>query len=97
MRCFQNRVGTGTAAVAAGADLGFVAESQITHFGPVQFYMAKVPETADINTWEPSGSVWFKAASISARGSPLTSGVETWPAYGISYSYSPTFDSRYMP
>jgi hypothetical protein len=83
MRCYQNRAGTSTATVAAGTDLGFIAESQITHFGPVQFYMARVPNTADINTWEPSGNVWFKAASISAQGSPLTSGVQTWPAYGI--------------
>jgi hypothetical protein len=86
MRCFQNRVGSSTATVTAGSDLGFVAESSITHFGPVQFYMAKVPEGADINTWDPSGNVWFKAASISARGSPLTSGPETWPAYRMSFS-----------
>jgi hypothetical protein len=86
MRCFQNRAGTSTATVSAGSDLGFVAESSITHFGPVQFYMAKVPDGADINTWEPSGNVWFKAASISARGSPLGSGPETWPAYRMSFS-----------
>lgn len=81
MRCFQNRVGSSTATVAAGEELGFVAVSAITHFGPVQFYMAKVPDGADINTWDPAGNVWFKVASISAQGSPLGSGVETWPAY----------------
>jgi hypothetical protein len=81
MRCFQNRAGTNTATIEAGTELGFVAETSITHFGPVQFYMAKVPDSANINTWDPSGNVWFKAASISARGSPLGSGVETWPAY----------------
>jgi hypothetical protein len=43
--------------------------------------MAKVPESADINTGEAAGNVWFKAASISAVGSPLTSGATTWPAY----------------
>ncbi|KAI4631744.1 uncharacterized protein J4E87_002450 [Alternaria ethzedia] len=84
MRCFQNRPGTGTAVVAAGDNLGFVAETSITHFGPVQFYMAKVPDSANVNTWEPAGNVWFKAASISAVGSPLTSGESTWPAYGKS-------------
>lgn len=81
MRCFQNRPGTGTATVAAGDTLGFVAAASISHFGPVQFYMAKVPDSADINTWEAAGNVWFKAASISAVGSPLTSGESTWPAY----------------
>jgi hypothetical protein len=88
MRCFQNRAGTNTATIEAGADLGFVAETSITHFGPVQFYMAKVPDSANINTWDPSGNVWFKAASISARGSPLGSGVETWPAYRTFLRYS---------
>ena len=34
MRCFQNRAGTGTATIAAGEKLGFVAMSSISHFGP---------------------------------------------------------------
>ncbi|KAH9879001.1 hypothetical protein J1614_002436 [Plenodomus biglobosus] len=84
MRCFQNKAGTGTATVAAGVTLGFVATTSISHFGPVQFYMAKVPDNADINTWEAAGNVWFKAASISAVGSPLTSSESTWPAYRTS-------------
>ncbi|KEZ45495.1 hypothetical protein SAPIO_CDS1816 [Scedosporium apiospermum] len=66
MRCFQMRPGTTTATIAAGEKLGFVANAEVTHFGPVQFYMAKVPDTADINTWEAAGNVWFKAGSISA-------------------------------
>jgi hypothetical protein len=72
--------------VAAGDTLGFVAAASISHFGPVQFYMARVPDSADINTWEAAGNVWFKAASISAVGSPLTSGESTWPAYRKSSS-----------
>ena len=67
--------------MAAGDTLGFVAAASISHFGPVQFYMAKVPDSADINTWEAAGNVWFKAASMRAVGSPLTSGESTWPAY----------------
>ncbi|KAF2874733.1 glycoside hydrolase [Massariosphaeria phaeospora] len=83
MRCFQNKAGTGTATVAAGETLGFVANAQVTHFGPVQFYMAKVPDAANINTWEAAGNVWFKGASISAVSGPngLTSDEATWPAY----------------
>lgn len=83
MRCFQNRAGTATATIAAGQTLGFVANAMVTHFGPVQFYMAKVPDSANINTWEAAGNVWFKVASISAiKGSgPLTSDEKTWPAY----------------
>ncbi|KAI0137799.1 lytic polysaccharide monooxygenase [Hypoxylon sp. NC0597] len=80
MRCFQARAGTGTATVAAGDVLGFVANAAVTHFGPVQFYMAKVPEGADINTWDPAGNVWFKIGSITAVP-PLGSSEATWPAY----------------
>jgi hypothetical protein len=82
------RSGTGTATVAAGDTLGFVAAASISHFGPVQFYMAKVPEGQDVNTWEAAGNVWFKAAKIdavpSANGGALTSDEMTWPAYSMS-------------
>ncbi|ORY14658.1 glycoside hydrolase [Clohesyomyces aquaticus] len=84
MRCFQVGKGKSTAKVAAGDTMGFVAAAEISHFGPVQFYMAKVPDNADINTWEPSGNVWFKAAKIDAvpsGGGALTSDEKTWPAY----------------
>ncbi|KAI1182201.1 lytic polysaccharide monooxygenase [Nemania serpens] len=80
MRCYQMKGGAGYATVAAGDELGFVAASAVTHFGPVQFYMARVPDGADVNTWEPAGNVWFKAASITAVP-PLGSGESTWPAY----------------
>jgi hypothetical protein len=80
MRCYQMKGGSGTATVAAGEELGFVAASAVTHFGPVQFYMARVPDNADINTWEAAGNVWFKAGSISAVP-PLGSSESTWPAY----------------
>ncbi|KAI0880282.1 glycoside hydrolase family 61 protein [Annulohypoxylon maeteangense] len=80
MRCYQARAGTNTATVAAGSELGFVANAAVSHFGPVQFYMAKVPEGADINTWEPAGNVWFKIGSITAVP-PLGSSEATWPAY----------------
>ncbi|CAI4214048.1 unnamed protein product [Parascedosporium putredinis] len=80
MRCFQARAGTSTATIAAGKTLGFVANAAVTHFGPVQFYMAKVPEGADINTWEAAGNVWFKAGSISA----VKAGADwSWPAYSL--------------
>jgi hypothetical protein len=46
MRCFQNKAGTGTATISAGSVLGFVANAEVSHFGPVQFYMARVPEGA---------------------------------------------------
>ncbi|KAI0179572.1 glycoside hydrolase family 61 protein [Hypoxylon sp. FL1284] len=80
MRCYQLRAGTATATVAAGDTLGFLAVSSITHFGPVQFYAARVPDGANVNTWEAAGNVWFKIGSISAVP-PLGSTESTWPAY----------------
>jgi hypothetical protein len=85
MRCYQMRAGTNTATVAAGDTLGFVAVSSITHFGPLQFYMAKVPESANVNSWEAAGNVWFKAGKIDAvQTQPMGSDAKTWPAYGES-------------
>lgn len=80
MRCYQMKAGTGTATVAAGETLGFLALSAVTHFGPVQFYAARVPDGADINTWEAAGNVWFKIGSITAVP-PMGSSEATWPAY----------------
>jgi len=81
IRCFQMRAGTGTAAVAAGEELGFVPDQGVTHPGPVQFYMARVPEGKDINTWEASGNVWFKAASINGLNPAAKTSGFTWPTY----------------
>ena len=90
MRCYQMKSGTGTATVAAGSTLGFVAAAQISHFGPLQFYMARVPDSADINSWDASGNVWFKAASIDAvkpAGGAYTNDETTWPAYSTSITH----------
>ncbi|KAK4187751.1 hypothetical protein QBC35DRAFT_452026 [Podospora australis] len=71
--------------------LGFNVASSggIVHFGrPCQFYMARVPDDKDINTWEPqgTGNVWFKVGSISAvlssgEGKIRKGDEGTWPAY----------------
>ncbi len=83
MRCFQMRTGTSTATVAAGDTMGFIANAVVGHFGPVLFYMAKAPDSADLNTWDAAGNVWFKVADLSAIQRPgcLTSDAATWPAY----------------
>jgi len=85
IRCFQMRAGTGTASVAAGSTLGFVADQGVTHPGPVQFYMARVPEGANINTWEAAGKVWFKAGEMDGTPGGSSGGTSfNWPAYSIA-------------
>ncbi|CZR59460.1 uncharacterized protein PAC_09352 [Phialocephala subalpina] len=54
----------GTATAAAGGTLGFVADQGVDHPGPVQFYMAKVPDGTTIDAWDGSGKVWFKVAYL---------------------------------
>ncbi len=80
IRCFQMRPGTGFATVAAGGNIGFIADQTVTHPGPVQFYMARVPEGRDLNTWEATGPVWFKVGSIGAEGAG-TGKALAWPTY----------------
>ncbi|KAK0670337.1 glycoside hydrolase [Cercophora samala] len=90
MRCYQMRAGTATATVSAGSRLGFAAMSAVTHFGPVSFYMARVPDGANVNTWEPAGNVWFKVGEISAQAGPdgkLGSTEQNWPAYNQKEVY----------
>ena len=80
IRCFQRGKARTTATLAAGGTLGFIAMSSITHFGPVQMYMAKVPQGQDINNWDGSGQVWFKAGSL---GATMSGGKLTWPHFGM--------------
>ncbi|KAK4447176.1 putative glycoside hydrolase [Podospora aff. communis PSN243] len=83
IRCFGGSPGKATVTVAAGDTLGFVASASVMHFGPCQFYMARVPDDKDINTWEATGNVWFKAGSLSAvqSGGALSGNAATWLAY----------------
>ena len=62
IRCYELSPGTGaqTYTVKAGDNVGFVAKSSISHPGPLQFYMAKVPSGKTAADWDGSGNVWFK-------------------------------------
>jgi hypothetical protein len=42
--------------------------------------MAKVPDTANINTWEATGAVWFKVSSTSGTS---TGANFNWPTYSM--------------
>ncbi len=85
MRCFGGSTpGKNVATVAAGDTLGFVVSTGIMHFGPCQFYMARVPDGQKVESWGGEGEVWFKVGSLSAKdggGQPLKGDEATWPAY----------------
>jgi len=70
-----------TQTVAAGSNIGFTAKASISHPGPLQVYLAKVPSGKTAATWDGSGNVWFKifGQGPSGLGSSLT-----WPTNGMS-------------
>lgn len=49
-----------TLSVAAGQNIGFTANPNIYHPGPLLAYLAKVPSGKTAANWDGSGSVWFK-------------------------------------
>jgi hypothetical protein len=85
LRCNQGGlVGAGaTATVAAGSSVTFTADTAVYHQGPISFYLAKAPSTAD--SFDGSGAVWFKIKDIGPTFS--SSGTASWD---LSLSYSVT-------
>ncbi|PSN69847.1 hypothetical protein BS50DRAFT_488818 [Corynespora cassiicola Philippines] len=81
IRCYELSPGTGaqTYTVKAGDNVGFVAKSSISHPGPLQFYMAKVPSGKTAADWDGSGNVWFK---IYEQGATISSGGMSWASSG---------------
>lgn len=62
MACYEKsgRAAAAVQTVAAGARVGFVSSNSMGHPGPLIFYMARVPDGQNVNSWSPSGNVWFK-------------------------------------
>lgn len=62
MRCYEKpgRRAAAVQTVAAGTRFGFTSNAPMGHPGPSLFYMARVPDGQDVNSWVPSGNVWFK-------------------------------------
>ncbi|KAI8938105.1 hypothetical protein NX059_005774 [Plenodomus lindquistii] len=83
IRCYELSPGTPsqTYTVNAGDNVGFTAASSISHPGPLQFYLAKVPEGKTAASFDGSGDVWFKiysqGATFSAGGMGFASSGKT--------------------
>lgn len=63
MACFEKegRPAAGVQTVAAGTQVGFTSSNTMGHPGPLLFYMARVPDGQDVDSWSPAGEdVWFK-------------------------------------
>nr|QDV60872.1 LPMO9H [Malbranchea cinnamomea] len=83
IRCYENpgRPAAKTLSVAAGSTVGFTVSPSIYHPGPLQFYMARVPDGQTADSWDGSGQVWFK---IFEQGPQIDPSGLTWPSDGLS-------------
>ncbi|KAH7306015.1 glycosyl hydrolase family 61-domain-containing protein [Stachybotrys elegans] len=70
MGCYEmpGRRSAAVQAVAAGSRIGFTSNAAIGHPGPMLWYMARVPDGQNVNSWSPSGNVWFKIDQYGFRG-----------------------------
>ncbi|KFY44241.1 hypothetical protein V495_03566 [Pseudogymnoascus sp. VKM F-4514 (FW-929)] len=83
---------TSTAAVSAGATVGFALDQAIFHPGPINVYLSKAPSTAA--SYDGSGD-WFK---ISELGAVISSSAITFPASDISqYTFKIPSSTRKAP
>ena len=83
MSCYEEagRPAADVQTVTAGSSVGFASQAPITHIGPVLFYMARVPDGQDVDSWEPTGDVWFKIAQEGPAGD------WSWPTQGERSSF----------
>ncbi|KAL5115959.1 hypothetical protein ACEQ8H_006181 [Pleosporales sp. CAS-2024a] len=82
IRCYELSPGTAAAntyTVNAGDSIGMTAMTSISHPGPLQFYMAKVPSGQTFSTFDGSGAVWFKTYS---QGATFSSGQISFASSG---------------
>lgn len=81
IRCFQSTTAAASASlnVTAGSSVTYYASPSIYHPGPMQFYLARVPDGQTVNSWNGDGAVWFKVY----HEQPNFGAQLTWPSNGM--------------
>lgn len=85
IRCFQSSPSGAPEvySVQAGSTVTYHANPNIYHPGPMQFYLARVPDGQDVKSWTGDGAVWFKVYEEQPNfGAQLT-----WPSNGALITY----------
>lgn len=77
MRCYQMKGATQIYNVTAGQSLVYNVRTDISHPGPMSFYIAKVPEGQSVLTWDGAGKVWSK---IYGDHPMISSSGMSWPS-----------------
>jgi len=82
IRCFQSSPASASATlnVTAGSTVTYSAAPNVYHPGPMQFYLARVPDGQTITSWNGDGAVWFKVF----HEQPNFGAQLTWPSNGKS-------------
>ncbi|KAK6344100.1 hypothetical protein TWF696_007747 [Orbilia brochopaga] len=75
---------TSTYTVAAGTRITIGLDTAVYHNGPILFYLGRVPSGQTAQSWDGSGSNWFK---FEQRGPNFAGGSVTWP---LSQTYDVT-------
>lgn len=81
-RCYeeQGRPSADVKGVTAGSTVGFKLQAPVQHIGPLLYYMARVPDGQDVNSWEADGNVWFKIKQVGPETN--ADGSWSWPPDG---------------
>lgn len=83
MTCYELNPGTGApeiVSVTAGSQFTFTVDPDISHPGPLSFWMAKAPSGQTAATFDGKGNVWFKIDQDGPNG--LGTDSITWPSEG---------------
>ncbi|KAL1869094.1 hypothetical protein VTK73DRAFT_3372 [Phialemonium thermophilum] len=83
MTCYELNPGTGAptiAAVKAGENFTFTVDPDISHPGPISFWLARAPSGQTAATFDGKGEVWFKIYQDGPSG--LGTSSITWPTQG---------------
>lgn len=87
IRCFQSSPAAAPQILntTAGSTVTYYAAPSVYHPGPMQFYLARVPDGQDVKSWNGDGAVWFKVYHEQPNfGSQLT-----WSSNGACRTFSP--------
>lgn len=95
IRCYEDpgRPAADVKDVTAGSTVGFKLQAPIQHIGPVQFYMARVPDGQDVDSWEAGGNVFFKIKEVGPKVNG--DGSWSWPTDGIYFSFLVSTSMRF--
>lgn len=81
---YLNGPSTDVVTLKAGATVGFIADSVVTHPGPFNAWLGKAPSN-DVKNWDGSGSNWFRIWEEGTTS--ITSSGLTWDITSSQWTF----------